>query len=132
MIDIHDRHWKIHWLLNFSQFSATVALNDAIVEVKGEGDRRELMGRLQASTETGTGTPSRALEDEELIKAESGDVAKAFRKPTARDVFAALKESKAGRAFIADQLEPYLKVFGYKSMWAHEFSFKTWRRTRRR
>ena len=25
-IDIHDRHWKIHWLLNFSQFSATAAL----------------------------------------------------------------------------------------------------------
>ena len=22
-IDIHDRHWKIHWMLNFAQFSAT-------------------------------------------------------------------------------------------------------------
>src|SRR5215211_3955992 len=26
-IDIHDRHWKIHWMLNFAQFSATTALN---------------------------------------------------------------------------------------------------------
>ena len=42
-------------------------------------------------------------------------------------MLAALKESKAGRAFIADQLNPYLEVFGYKSMWAHEFSFKTWK-----
>ena len=27
----------------------------------------------------------------------------------------------------ADLLDPYLRVFGYRSMWAHEFSFKTWK-----
>ena len=128
VIDIHDRHWKIHWLLNFSQFSATVALNQAIAEMMGEGDRRELMGRLQASTEDRNWDSIEGLwRMKEFIKGESGDIAKAFRKPTATDVFAALKESKAGRFFIADQLEPYLNVFGHKSMWAHEFSFKTWR-----
>ena len=26
-IDIHDRHWKIHWMLNFAQFASTQALN---------------------------------------------------------------------------------------------------------
>ena len=29
-IDIHDRHWKIHWMLNLSQFSATLNLNAMI------------------------------------------------------------------------------------------------------
>ena len=128
VIDIHDRHWKIHWLLNFSQFSATAALNQAIADVMGEGDRGELMGRLQASTEDRNWDSIEGLwRMKEFIKDESGDIAKAFRKPTATDVFAALKESKAGRFFIADQLEPYLNVFGHKSMWAHEFSFETWR-----
>jgi phosphohistidine swiveling domain-containing protein len=128
VIDIHDRHWKIHWLLNFSQFSATAALNQAIADVKGEDDRGELMGRLQASTEDRNWDSIEGLwRMKEFIKGESGDIAKAFRKPTATDVFAALKESKAGRFFIADQLEPYLNVFGHKSMWAHEFSFETWR-----
>ena len=128
VIDIHDRHWKIHWLLNFSQFSATAALNQAIADVMGEGDRGELMGRLQASTEDRNWDSIEGLwRMKEFIKGESGDIAKAFRKPTATDVFAALKESKAGRFFIADQLEPYLNVFGHKSMWAHEFSFETWR-----
>jgi phosphohistidine swiveling domain-containing protein len=28
---------------------------------------------------------------------------------------------------VADRIVPYQKVFGYKSMWAHEFSFRTWR-----
>src|SRR4249920_2834095 len=37
-IDIHDRHWKIHWMLNFAQFSATIGLNATIADVKGEVD----------------------------------------------------------------------------------------------
>ena len=54
-------------------------------------------------------------------------MAKAFTKSTSSDVLAALKESKGGCAFIADHLDPYLRVFGYRSMWAHEFSFKIWK-----
>ena len=63
----------------------------------------------------------------EFVKADRGAVAKAFTKSTSSDVIAALKESTGGRAFIADLLDPYLRVFGYRSMWAHEFSFKTWK-----
>ena len=37
-IDVHDRHWKIHWMINFAQFSATIALGATIAEVKGEVD----------------------------------------------------------------------------------------------
>ena len=50
-IDMHDRHWSIHWVLNFAQFSSTTNLNTVIAEVKGEGDHSALMGRLQSSTE---------------------------------------------------------------------------------
>ena len=59
-IDIHDRHWKIHWMLNFAQFSSTLALNAAVAEAAGEADHRRCMGRLQSSTSrTATGTRSR-------------------------------------------------------------------------
>ena len=127
-IDMHDRHWQIHWLLNFSQFSATLALNAAIAEAKGDGDHGGLQGRLQASTENRNWDSIKELwKMKEYVKADGGEVAKAFTKPTATDVLAVLKETEAGRAFLAKQLEPYLNVYGYKSMWAHEFSFKTWR-----
>src|ERR687887_265651 len=43
-IDIHERHWKIHWMINFAQFSATMALNGTIEAVKGEIDAA-LVGR---------------------------------------------------------------------------------------
>ena len=128
VIDVHDRHWKIHWLLNFSQFSATTALNQAIAEIKGDSDRRELMGRLQGSIEDRNWDSIKGLwELKEFVKLEGGEVAKAFKRPTATDVLAALKESEVGRFFIANQLGRYLNVFGYKSMWAHEFSFKLWK-----
>jgi phosphohistidine swiveling domain-containing protein len=128
VIDVHDRHWKIHWQLNFSQFSATMALNSAIAAIKGESESRELMGRLQASTENRNWDSIEGLwKMKEVVKADQGNVAKAFAKPTAVDTLAALKQNAAGQAFIADRLEPYLGVFGWKSMWAHEFSFKTWK-----
>lgn len=128
VIDMHDRHWKIHWQLNFSQFSATMALNSAIAAIKGESESRELMGRLQTSTENRNWDSIKGLwQMKEFVKADRGDVAKAFAKPTAADALAALKQSAAGRTFIAEQLDPYLNVFGWKSMWAHEFSFKTWK-----
>ena len=34
-IDVHDRHWKIHWMLNFAQFASTTNLNTVIEEVGG-------------------------------------------------------------------------------------------------
>ena len=57
-IDIHDRHWKIHWMLNFSQLSATLALQAAVEELKVDVDPT-LLGRLQNWRATVTGTRSR-------------------------------------------------------------------------
>jgi pyruvate,water dikinase len=47
-IDIHDRHWKIHWMLNFAQLSATLNLRAVMERLRGSVDE-ELLGRLQNS-----------------------------------------------------------------------------------
>src|SRR5919202_994253 len=36
-MDIHDRLWKIHWMLNFAQFASTMNLN-AVIEEVAAGD----------------------------------------------------------------------------------------------
>lgn len=127
-IDMHDRHWQIHWVLNFAQFSSTTALNGAIQAARGEGDHSALMGRLQSSTENRNWDAVADLwRIKEGIKADGGDVASAFGKATAGDVHKTLQETSAGRAFLTAEIEPYQQTFGFKSMWAHEFSFKTWR-----
>src|SRR5919112_5144328 len=125
-IDIHDRHWKIHWMLNFSQFSATTALNATIAEVKGEADP-VLVGRLQSSTEDRNWD---AVEDLWKMKEEiKGDeeLRRAFEADTAAGIVEALNGTERGRRFISERLESHQQEFGYKAIWAHEFQYQTWK-----
>ena len=125
-IDVHDRAWKIHWMLNFAQFSSTTALNATIEEVRGEADPG-LMGRLQSSVEDRNWD---SIEDLWQMKQEiAGDdeLRASFESDEpAHGVVAALEGSERGRRFIAERLEPHQQAFGYKAIWSHEFVFKTW------
>jgi pyruvate,water dikinase len=124
-IDIHDRHWKIHWMLNFAQFSATMGLSATIEEVKGAADPA-LVGRLQSSVADRNWDSIEALwQMKEEIKGDV-DLRKAFEGETAADVLRALEGSERGRAFVRERLEPCQQEFGYKAIWSHEFSFPTW------
>jgi phosphohistidine swiveling domain-containing protein len=126
VLDVHDRHWKIHWLLNFAQFSATMALNATVAEVKGEADPA-LLGRLQSSVEDRNWDSIEALwEMKEEIKGDD-DLQAAFRGDTAADVLRSLESSQRGRRFLDERLTPYRQEFGYKAIWSHEFSFPTWK-----
>lgn len=126
-IDTADRHWKIHWLINFAQFSATLDLNRTIAEVKGEVDP-DLPGRLQSSLADRNWDSIEALwrmkeevkGDEELRAAFAGA-------DNAAEVLRALAESERGRRFLAERLEPYQREFGFKSIWSHEFAYPLWR-----
>ena len=125
-IDIHDRHWKIHWMLNFAQFASTQALNGLLAEEKGEA-AAALMGRLQSSVEDRNWD---SIEDlwkmKEEIKADT-ELAAAFEGETATHIVAALEDSDAGRRFLEERVLAHQKAFGYKAIWSHEFAFTTWR-----
>ena len=56
-IDIHDRHWKIHWMLNFAQLSATLNLRAVMEETHGRVDE-SCSGGSRTPPATGTGTRS--------------------------------------------------------------------------
>src|SRR5215218_6430317 len=122
-IDVHDRHWKIHWMLNFAQFASTTNLNAVIEEV---GADTALMGRLQSSVEDRNWD---AIEDlwrsKEEVKADA-ELQAAFEAPTASEVMAALSGTERGRRFVAERVESHQQTFGYKSMWSHEFVYKLW------
>src|SRR5918992_811674 len=125
-IDVHDRHWKIHWMLNFAQFASTTHLNQVIAEVRG-GEDPGLMGRLQSSLEDRNWD---SIEDLWTIKDEvkgDGELAAAFEGETAVDVMRALEGSERGRRFVEERIAAHQRTFGYKSIWSHEFAFRTWR-----
>jgi phosphohistidine swiveling domain-containing protein len=125
-IDVHDRHWKIHWMLNFAQFSATMALNAAVEQIHGEA-APGLIGRLQSSVADRNWD---SIEDlwkmKEEIKSDDALRGAFDGSDTASGVLAALEGSERGRRFLAERVRDHQQTFGYKAIWSHEFAFKTW------
>lgn len=123
-IDVHDRHWKIHWMLNFAQFSATLNLRAAVEKWRGKVDET-LLGRLGNSAHDRNWDSIKALwELKEGAKADP-ELSAAFRGATAEDILRSLNGSAQGRAFLADRVTPYQREYGYHSVWSHEFIFPT-------
>jgi phosphohistidine swiveling domain-containing protein len=125
-IDAHDRHWKIHWLLNFGQFSATLALADTIREVRGDVGEG-LAGRLQSSVEDRNWDSIESLwRMKEEVKADE-ELAAAFAAGEAGNRLERLAATERGRRFVRERLDPYRLEFGNRSIWSHEFVYPTWR-----
>ncbi len=123
-IDVHDRHWKIHWMLNFAQLSATLNLRAVMEKTHGKINE-QLLGRLQNSAKDRNWDSIEALwKMKEEAKADA-ELAAAFKAETAEDIIAALKASDRGRRFIAERVVPYQKEYGWHAVWSHEFIFPT-------
>ncbi len=126
-LDVHDRHWKIHWMLNFAQFSATMALNATIAEVAGEVDP-SLPARLQSSVADRNWDSIEALwQMKEEAKGDAELRAAFHAGDTAAAIVRALASSDRGRRFVEERLRPYQIEFGNKAIWSHEFVYPTWR-----
>jgi pyruvate,water dikinase len=112
-------------MLNFAQFASTQALNGTVEEVRGAG-QEQLVGRLMSSLEDRNWD---SVEDLWKIKEEvkgDAELSKAFEPDTAAGVMEALQSTDRGRRLIEERIESHQKTFGYKSIWSHEFVFKTW------
>ncbi len=99
-IDIHDRHWKIHWMLNFAQLSATLNLRAVMERTRGSVDEG-LLGRLQNSASDRNWDSIEALW---RMKNEVRDDAKlrgAFGATGPGEIARALQASERGRRFIS-------------------------------
>ncbi len=125
-IDMHDRHWKIHWMLNFAQLSATLNLRAVMEKTHGKIDE-VLLGRLQNSANDRNWDKIRALwEMKEEVKADAA-LSAIFAAPAATEIVPALKASERGRRFIDERVVPYQKEFGWHAVWSHEFIFPSFR-----
>jgi phosphohistidine swiveling domain-containing protein len=123
-IDIHDRHWKIHWMLNFAQLSATLNLRAVMEKVRGGVDE-ELLGRLQNSASDRNWDSIEALWRMKNEVRDDPELRALFGTGDAKAVAAALRESERGRRFIDERITPYQREFGWHAVWSHEFIFPT-------
>jgi phosphohistidine swiveling domain-containing protein len=123
-IDIHDRHWKIHWMLNFAQLSATLGLRATMEKTHGKINE-QLLGRLQNSASDRNWDSIEALwKMKEEAKADKV-LSEAFKHETAGEIIAALKTTARGKQFIDERVIPYQKEYGWHAVWSHEFRFPT-------
>ena len=123
-IDVHDRHWKIHWMLNFAQLSATLNLRAVAQKTRGEVDEA-LLGRLQNSARDRNWDSIEALWTMKEEAKSDPELAAAFRHESVQEIIAALRSGERGRQFIAQRVEPYQREFGWHAVWSHEFVFPT-------
>ena len=123
-IDIHDRHWKIHWMLNFAQLSATLNLRAVMERTRGSIDE-ELLGRLQNSASDRNWDSIESLWRMKNEVRDDAELRAAFEPEDTKAIAAALRGSERGRRFIAERIEPYQREFGWHAVWSHEFIFPT-------
>jgi phosphohistidine swiveling domain-containing protein len=123
-IDIHDRHWKIHWMMNFAQFSATMKLRAVMDETRGSIDE-ELLGRLQNSASDRNWDSIEALWRMKDEVRDDVELRTAFESEDTRAIAAALHATEPGRRFINERVVPYQREFGWHAVWSHEFIFPT-------
>lgn len=123
-IDVHDRHWKIHWMLNFAQLSATLNLRAVMETTRGRVDE-QLLGRLQNSASDRNWDSIEALWKMKNEVRDDGELRSAFDPEDTDEIAVTLRATDRGLRFIADRIEPYQREFGWHAVWSHEFIFPT-------
>lgn len=123
-IDIHDRHWKIHWMLNFAQLSATLNLRAVMEKHRGSVDET-LLGRLQNSASDRNWDSIEALWRMKNEVRDDSELRVAFEPEGVPEIAERLRSSENGRRFIAERIEPYQREYGWHAVWSHEFIFPT-------
>jgi pyruvate,water dikinase len=123
-IDVHDRHWKIHWMLNFAQLSATLDLRAVMERTRGGVDE-QLLGRLQNSASDRNWDSIEALWRMKNEVRDDQELRGAFSAEAVDQIAASLASSERGQRFIAERVEPYQREYGWHAVWSHEFIFPT-------
>jgi phosphohistidine swiveling domain-containing protein len=123
-IDIHDRHWKIHWMLNFAQLSATLNLRAVMERTRGSIDEA-LLGRLQNSASDRNWDSIESLWRMKNEVRDDAELRAAFQADDVAAIVGNLRASARGRRFIEERVQPYQREFGWHAVWSHEFIYPT-------
>lgn len=125
-LDIQERHFRLHWILNLAQFQSAFDFEKLFKEIIGE-KHANLVGRILVSDEDRNWDSIRELwKLKELVK-KSPLLRQAFDKsPNAADLRAALSQSGEGKNFL-ELVHNFSEEFGNKAIYSHEYIFPTWR-----
>jgi pyruvate,water dikinase len=125
-IDIQERHFRLHWVLNLAQFQTSMTFEKMLVEYLGE-KHKELAGRILVSDEDRNWDSIRELWKMKEQAKKSAAIKAAFdQNDHAPGVMKALAGSEEGRQLLKE-IDNYKMEYGNKSMYSHEYIYTTWR-----
>ncbi len=124
-LDIQERHFRLHWILNLAQFQTSLDFGALFQELIGK-EHEALIGRILVSDEDRNWDSVRGLwRLKETAKASTA-LEGAFAAATAAEVIRALATSDEGRGLLRE-IDAYRLEFGNRSMYTHEYLSTTWR-----
>lgn len=123
-LDIQERHFKIHWILNLAQFQAFLQFRAVYKEVLGEEDPDNI-GKILVSVEDRNWDSLRELwKLKENIKAKPS-LRNCFTLDKPSEILRELEKTEEGKEFL-NELASYQKEYGYKAIYTHEYIYPTW------
>jgi pyruvate,water dikinase len=123
-LDIQERHFKIHWILNLAQFQAGLQFRTFYTEAIGKIDESNI-GKIIVSDHDRNWDSLKAFWDmKEFIKTKP-ELVTLFKKP-AKDIMADIAHIPNGGELLK-MVEAYQQEYGYKAMYPHEYIYRTWK-----
>ena len=124
-LDIQERHFRLHWILNLAQFQSSMDFGAVVGEIFGEVDPA-LVGRILISIQDRNWDSVEGMwKLKEQVKADLALQAIFDAGETAAAILPALAKDEKGKAFLKD-VEAYAKEFGVRAMYTHEYIYKLW------
>lgn len=125
-LDIQERHFRLHWILNLAQFQSAFDFEKVFKEIIGE-KHSNLIGRILVSDEDRNWDSIRELWNlKEQVKNHAGLKALFDKSKNALELKSSLGASEEGQKLLG-QLDEFSKEFGNKAIYSHEYIFPTWR-----
>lgn len=124
-LDIQERHFRLHWVLNLAQFAAFTHFKGLFAELCGGMDE-DVVGDILLSLEDRNWDSIRALTTLQQKVTATPALSAAFAHETATDIFAALERSPEGKAFLSEDVAAYQREYGYHGIYTHEYAFELW------
>ncbi|MBI9102721.1 MAG: hypothetical protein JEY99_09910 [Spirochaetales bacterium] len=121
MVDIQERNFRLHWILNWAQFTASMGFGGAVSELIGEVDQ-DIMGKVNVSRADRNWDSLKALWVLKNEVAADPDLNTLFRGTKPEEIRAKLESTSKGKAFV-QKVVAYSKEFGYKAIYTHEYVF---------
>ena len=121
-LDMQERAFKIHWIINLAQFKASSDFVDYYAELFGGVDNE--VGKINVSTDDRNWDSLRELwKMKEFVKNRPA-LKKLFDENEKEVIVKKLDETEDGKKF-KDMLNDYRKEYGFHALYTHEYIFKT-------